>query len=288
MQRLDERLGDRRFRLHVHLEAKLAHPRRRGRADGGDPRPADIARVGKQPVEPVEKRVHAVRAGEDDPVVGVRILHQFGEFAQRRRRLDADRRDFEHVGPERAQFAAERSGLFARAGDDDASPEKRTAFKPVQRVAQPHDLAEDRHRRGLETGVGGAFGDVAERADERFLARGGGPADERDGQRGVRARVDELAGDGFQPFDAHEHDPGAGGLGELGEIDGAAAFFRVFVAGKNGQLGNLPALGDGDARVGRSRYGRGHARHHLERRARPSRAPPLLRPRARTRTGRRP
>ena len=63
------------------METKIADSLRRRWTDGGDFRAADFTRVVIQFVKNFEKGVHAVRTGEHDPVIAVRVLNEFREFA---------------------------------------------------------------------------------------------------------------------------------------------------------------------------------------------------------------
>ena len=61
---------------------EIPHSLRRGRPDGRDLCRADLSRVIIEFEKNLEKNVHTVRAGENNPVIGMRILHQFGELAK--------------------------------------------------------------------------------------------------------------------------------------------------------------------------------------------------------------
>ncbi len=69
---------------------EIPHSLRRGRPDGRDLCRADLSRVIIEFEKNLEKGVHTVRAGENDPVIGMRILHQLGKFAKIAGRLDPD------------------------------------------------------------------------------------------------------------------------------------------------------------------------------------------------------
>src|SRR5262249_9752518 len=96
------------------MEMKISDPLRRGWTNGGNFRSANLARVVVEFVKHFEKRPYAVRTGEHDPVVKVRVLDQLSEFAQIGRRFDPDCRQFENIGAKCAKLIAQRTGLFAR------------------------------------------------------------------------------------------------------------------------------------------------------------------------------
>src|SRR5205823_3100107 len=103
-----------------------------GRAYSGDPRAADLACIVIELKENLEKRFDAVRACENDPVISVRVLDQFRELAQIRRRLDPNRWQFRHMRAERAQLAAQRARLFPASGNHDPFSRKRPLLVPIQ------------------------------------------------------------------------------------------------------------------------------------------------------------
>ena len=71
---------------------KIADPLGRGRPDRRDLHPADFARVIVELEKHFEKRVDAIRAGEYQPIVTVRVLHKLAELTQLGGRLNANRR----------------------------------------------------------------------------------------------------------------------------------------------------------------------------------------------------
>src|SRR5271155_1757485 len=140
----------------------------------------------------------------------MRVLDELAEFHEVRRLVDADGGDLPGVRAEGAKCGGERAGLLAGAGDDDAPAEERARLKPVEGVAKLHDLAEDGDGGRGEASLGDLGGDGIEPAPESLLAGRGGPADEGDGESGVRAIAQEGLGDGLDALDAHEHDFGPG------------------------------------------------------------------------------
>ena len=81
LKRLYYRFRHEFFRLKIDMKMKVFHPLRRGWADGCNPRAADLTSVVVEFEKDLEKRVHAIRAGEDDPVVNVRVLDKFRKCA---------------------------------------------------------------------------------------------------------------------------------------------------------------------------------------------------------------
>src|SRR3984893_12018438 len=103
----DDRFRDEFVRLKIDMQVKISDPLRCRRADGGDPRPTDLAPVVIELKEDFEKRLDPVHAREDDPVVTVGVLNQLCEGTQIARWLDSNRRQFKYVGAERAQLRAQ-------------------------------------------------------------------------------------------------------------------------------------------------------------------------------------
>ena len=256
---LHEGLGDGFLRHEFRAEVIFPELLIRAGSDGDEFRAADVARVFVELEEEIEERGDAVGAGEDDPLVFMRVLDDAPEFHEVGGRLDADGGQLPGIGAEGAQLPGEVAGLLAGARDDDAFSEKRTALEPVQLVAQGDDAADDADGGGFESARGDEFGDGAQRAGEGFLASGGGPSNEGDGRVRRRAVLDEFAGEEGHAAHAHEHDARARRAGELREVERAFLFVRVFVAGEDGELRAVVAVGDGNACIARAGDGGGDA-----------------------------
>src|SRR5687768_4810279 len=109
----------------------------------GGPRPhrryahaPDVAQVVKGLEEIIEKCAHAVRTGEDDPVVSIEPEDGVDEVLFFVGWHNLDGRDFEHFCPEFEQLARKLAGLLARACDDNALAKERAPFEPVELIAQ--------------------------------------------------------------------------------------------------------------------------------------------------------
>src|SRR6266699_5332626 len=111
---------------------KIFQPLRCDRTDRGEPRAADLASIVKKLKENLEKRLDAIRACKNDPVVTMRVLHQLRELAQIRRRLDSNRWQFKHMRAEGAQLAAQRACLFPASRNYDPFSRKRPLLVPIQ------------------------------------------------------------------------------------------------------------------------------------------------------------
>src|SRR2546430_17703322 len=72
----------------------------------GNLRGANLARIVVKFEKHFEKGIHTVRAGEHDPIVSVRVLHELAECAQVGWRFNSDGGQFKNVGPERTQLIA--------------------------------------------------------------------------------------------------------------------------------------------------------------------------------------
>src|SRR5438874_8959342 len=116
------------------MQVKIPYPLCGRRPDGSDLGGADFARISVELKKDFEERLHAVRAGEDDPVIGMRVLHQLRKFTQVRRRCDSNRRQFDDVASESSQFRAQYSRLAARSCHDDSLSKKWPIFEPAQLV----------------------------------------------------------------------------------------------------------------------------------------------------------
>ena len=156
-------------RRQIHLQMQFAQFRRRGRADRRDAHAADVAHVLEPPEKDVEKRRHAVRAREHQPVVGIQFQQRIHDGVGLRRWRDFDGRHFQHVRAQFGELLRKIPGLPARAGDDDAPAEQRTVLKPVQFSAQFHHVADDGQRRRRQFFFRGQTGNGGQRAGDGFL-----------------------------------------------------------------------------------------------------------------------
>ena len=101
------------------MEMPVLDPLRRGGADRAEFCPADFPRIVVQLVEDLEKSIHPVGAGEDNPLVTVRVLHQLGKFAQVLGLLAFDQWHLVNIGPEVTQGAGQFRGTSPAAGHHD-------------------------------------------------------------------------------------------------------------------------------------------------------------------------
>ena len=94
---------------------QFAQLRRRGRADRGNARAAQIAQVLKALEKKLEKRRHAVRAGEDQPVIGIQLQQRIYDGVFFGSARDLDGRDFQDFRAQFRQPLREITGLFRGA-----------------------------------------------------------------------------------------------------------------------------------------------------------------------------
>ena len=264
LEGVDEAFGDVLVGDEVDGEAVFVNLGDGGGSDGRDFGSAKAAGVFVDGVEAFKESLDAVGAGEDEPVIGVGVADELGEVAGVVGVLDADGGQFDDVGSEVAELFAELAGLFAGAGDDDTFAKEGAAFEPVDFLALFDDVPDDGHGWGLKAFAFGDVGDVGEGAGDGAVSAGGGPASEGDGGIGFSAVFDEFAGDFAKASDAHDEDFGAGGIGELGVVEGGFFFGGVFVTGEDGELGIVCAMSDWDASVGGAADGGGDAGHDFE------------------------
>src|SRR5438874_12675561 len=97
------------------METEIADALRGCRTNGRDFRRSDFARVVIKLVKYLEKRVDAVETGKHDPAILVRVLHEFGEFAQAGWRLDSNRRQLKDVGAKGTKLTRDRACSVPRS-----------------------------------------------------------------------------------------------------------------------------------------------------------------------------
>ena len=97
-----------------------------------------------------------------------------------------------------------------------------------------------------------------------MLTAGGAPANHAHGCLRVHSRRDERRGDLANAFHAHEHDFGAGDVGDGIPVDGSGFLRRIFVPGDDGEAGAMIAVRERNARVVRRSHDGGNAGHDFE------------------------
>ena len=264
LERFEKRLGDEFLGDQVDRVAVFADLVGGAVADDRDPGPSEVARIPVSREKGIEKGLHAVRAGEDDPVIGAHIGQGLHEGGLLRWGFDADRRELVGVGSYPAELGKESAGLCTRAGDGDALAEEGAALEPVQGLAQVHHVAEDGDGGRLELHLGRERGNGFQGPDQRGMTPRGGPADKGDGCLPGHACVAELFGDGAEAFHTHQHHLGAGCRGDRLVIDARGLFARFLVAGEDRQHGVAGPVGHRNAGVGEAPDRRGDSRNDLE------------------------
>src|SRR6202049_2273011 len=232
----NDRFRDEFVRLKIDMQVKIFDSWRCRRADGGDPRPADLAPVVIKLEEDFEKRLDAVRARENDPVVTVRVLNQLREGAQIAWWLDPNRWQFKYVGAERAQLRAQFARLLSRARNDDPFSGKRPLLVPIQALPQGDAFAKHRHRRSFEANICHALRYVLKCSSQRFLPASRRPTHERDRQILAHALLKHFSRNRFKTLHAHQHHLRAAQFSQPRVINRASSFLWILVAGEKSDV----------------------------------------------------
>ena len=227
---------------------------------------ADLAGVVVELEKEIEKRRDPVRTRKNDPVVGVRVLHQLSERAEIARRLDPDRRQFGNVGAERTQFPTQHAGLLPGPRHDDPFSRERPRLIPVQLFSQRHNFAKDRDRRRLESGVLHSLRDVCREFPPRVSCRAGRrPTNQRNRQIVPNTCGEHPLCDRFDALHPHQHHLGAAKFRQRLKIDRAFRLLRIFVSGKKRDVRVLSAMRNRNSGISRPGDRRSNSRHDLER-----------------------
>ena len=135
-------------------------------------------------------------------------------------------------------------------------PEERPPLEPIQLAPQLHHVANDRHCRGTDLGLGSDIGNGGQRALNGLRAAGRAAADQ--GHRGICRQpvADERVGDLADAVRAQHDDFGPRTFRHVRPINAVVSFRRVLVAGKKGKLGGKLAMSQRDPGV----VGRRHER----------------------------
>src|SRR3954451_23754967 len=110
--------------------------------------------------EEFEELGDAIGTGEYEPVVRVQFEQRVHEILTTSCGLDFDGREFENFGAAFVHREGELTGLSPSAGSDHAFAEQCPALEPIQLVAKPHYLADDRHCRRTDLFPRVNFADV--------------------------------------------------------------------------------------------------------------------------------
>ena len=229
-------------------------------ADSANPRP-QRAQILSRLVQPLHKIAHAVRAGEDEPIVTRELRYGAIERTVICRWNDLDGRHLNHVRAQHPQRAGQRFGLVAGARDHDAAAEQQQTFVPVQLLAQLHYLAEDDGCGRLQPALLNQPRQRRESAGDGLLIRPRAPT-HHDGRRLRRtpARHD-LRGNLSERRQSHEDHQ------RLSTPNLVPINVLYIVPSDEGDHRSMIAVRERYAGVGGNPQRRGNTRHHFERNA---------------------
>jgi hypothetical protein len=205
--------------------------------------------------EPLQERAHAEGRGEH------RAARKRGQ--RKVQRHGPDRGPADDLRAERAQLLREPAGARAGRRHEQLFPEERRGRKPVELTGQRAHPPHDDERRGDDLLPLDHAADLLQRRDE--LALVGPRAVFDDGAVHVPRHPgrEQARGDLAAGGDRHEEDQRAVQAHKRLKIQPQRPVFAP-VARDEVHGGAEIAVRHGDARVGRGRDGRRHARHHLE------------------------
>ena len=220
-----------------------------GGSNRRDAHHAERADILKLLEEIIEERGDAVWTGEDQPVVNAQAFNRFLQRLQLIGRHDFNRGNLQNVGAAFEQFLRKLAGLSARAGDDNPLAEQGPVFEPIEFVSQPHNIADDRHRRRRKFFLCDPVCDGGECSFDGLLPAGGSPAHHC--HRRVRShalghqRSRELA----NTFHSHQYHFSARHFGQWLPIQRRIVFRGIFVAGNDREAGAKVAMGEWNTSV---------------------------------------
>src|SRR5690242_7414498 len=128
---LDDFFGDEFRRLQIDMKMKLLHPLGGCGPDGCNLCSANFPGIVVKFEEHFKERVDPIRTRENDPVIGMRVLHQFGEFTKIARWFNSNGRQLDYICSKLTQLRSQFASLPARSRYHYPLPKKRTRLKPV-------------------------------------------------------------------------------------------------------------------------------------------------------------
>src|SRR5689334_15047239 len=127
----DDLFGDEFRRLKVDMKMKRLHPLCGCGPDRCNFRSANFPGVVVKFEEHFKEGIDPIHARENDPVIRMRVLHQFGEFTKIAWWFDSNGRQLDYICSELTQLRAQFASLLACSRYHDPLPKKRTRLKPV-------------------------------------------------------------------------------------------------------------------------------------------------------------
>ena len=177
----------------------------RGRPDRADPAP-NRAQVAPARVQTCEKILHAIGAGEQQPVVFFEPGNGLIERSPIAGRADFNRWQLDRIRPKLAQLLAHFGGLLARPRDNHGSTEQRQTLKPGELFVHVDNIAHDDQGRRPHLRFLDSLLQRRDRACDRFLPAARTPSHRRRGRIGRAPRGDEMPRDFAKYRQAHEDD----------------------------------------------------------------------------------
>src|SRR5689334_23111233 len=127
----DDSFGDEFRRLEVDMKMKLLHPLGGGGPDRCNFRSTNFPSVVVKFEEHFKEGVDPIDARENDPVIGMRILHEFGEFTKVARWFNSNDRQLDYICSKLTQLKTQLARLLAGSRYHDPLPKERARFEPV-------------------------------------------------------------------------------------------------------------------------------------------------------------
>src|SRR5207248_11171654 len=127
----DDFFGDEFRRLEIDMKMKLLHPLGGCRPDRCKLSSANFPGIIVEFEKHFKEGVDPIHACENDPVIGMRVLHQFGEFTKIARWFNSNGRQLDYIRPEPTQLRAQFANLLSRSRHHDTLPKERALLEPV-------------------------------------------------------------------------------------------------------------------------------------------------------------
>ena len=216
-------------------------------------------------VEAAEEGIHAVLAGENEPVVHFKAVKSFiHAFVIIGWGFDGNGGDFQGFRALFIQHIHQAGGLGAGTGDDDSFPKEGTVVKPAHFFSELYHIPHHEYRRRLDVHFFHILRCPSQGGGIGFLIGTGAPADEGGRRIGASSVLHELGGNESRMAYAHEENEGIHAAGQFIPVNGRFVLGWVLMARNHRKGRSHAAMGDGNARIGRRRNGAGNAGHLFE------------------------
>ena len=210
-------------------------------------------------VQALEEIFYAVSASKYQPFIAGQLGNTLVQRAIIGSGHDFNCRNFDNLSTQCFQLFGQIAGLSTGSGHDNGLTKEGLIIEPLQLLTQLHNLAYEENCRGLQ--IIGLYirSSLAQGGNQGALLRMGTPANNSSGAISTAAVSNELAGNLFNIFHAHQEHQSVNSSSQSLPVDGRSSLGRVLMAGDNSKGGSHMAMGNGNTGIFGNSDSAGHA-----------------------------